>query len=251
MTWNEFNRLHERYSNSASKIFRIGITRHFEKMLEAAKDNNFSNLDLVITRVDHSDIVNSFTKVYQNAGIIMAFNQFDELEGKKAARRYVVIDGERIDIRAEWLRLLEGIVLDQTIPAMGAVMTTSQELFTEFVERGIAEGMTTSEIAKGLRQRWNELLPWRSFNIARTETLSAMNYGGEIGAQATGVNYKKTWLTAMDGRERKAHGMANGQSVSGREKFWIDGEYMKFPGDPSASPGNRVNCRCTVVREVI
>jgi len=219
--------------------------------MEAAQDNRFYNLELVISRVDDTDIRSSFVKVYQDAGIITAFDEFDNMTGKKARRYVEMPDGERVDIRARWLAMLEGIVLDETIPAMGAVMTTSREIFTDFVDNAVREGLSANEIAKGLRKRWDELLPWRSFNIARTETLSALNYGQDLGADATGYRYRKTWLTAMDGRQRDAHGAMNGKSINQGEKFFVDGESLKFPGDPAASAANRVNCRCTVTREVI
>lgn len=247
MTWDEFNILHERYSAKASKTFRKAILRHFEKMLEAAQDNNFLNLDMVITRVDHSDIDKAFVRTYQEAGLPLAFNTFDELSKQKKARKFAGED----EVRENWLRELEGIALDETIPARGAILTTSQKIFIDFVDKGIQEGQTLAQISHGLRDKFQELLPWRSWNIARTETLSALNYGGEIGAMQTGYPYKKTWLTAIDGRERGEHRIANGQTVESYQNFYVGGEMLRFPGDPNASPENRVNCRCVVTREIV
>jgi len=248
MTWDEFNKLHENESSKAVKVFRIAIMRHFEKMLEAAQDNNFNNLDLVLNRVSSEDIKKAFIKIYQTSGLKAGFIAYDEMTGqKKKARMYA---GDT-NVRNNWLSLLEGIALDETIPASGAILTTSQEIFIKFVDAAISEGKTLAQISAGLRNKFKELLPWRSWNIARTETLSALNYGSEIGAEQTGFNYKKTWVATLDGRERQAHRNATGQTVDRFSSFIVGGEIMKFPGDPSASPENRVNCRCTVTREVI
>lgn len=250
MTWEQFNREHERQSKKNERTFRIAIMRHFEKMLEAAEMNNFVNVEQVVSRVDHKDIDNAFIKAYQFSGTTQGFTVYDEMTGGKKARRRMTGDE---DVLGRWLVMLEGIALDETIPARGAILTTSQEIFTKFVNEGIGEGMTVDQIAAGLRNRFEELLPWRSVNIARTETLSAMNYGGEIGAEQTGYRYMKRWLASLDGRERDAHKEAHlfHPPIQSHQSFFVGGEMLKFPGDPAASAENRVNCRCTITREII
>lgn len=57
----------------------------------------------------------------------------------------------------------------------------------------------------------------------------------------------KTWLTILDGRERLAHGEANGQEVPLSRRFLVGGELLNFPGDPSGSLPNIINCRCSLV----
>lgn len=256
MTWNEFNILHEKYSNRSAKIFRLAIIRHFNKMLEAAQMNGFQNLDQILLRVDADDIRTAFKKTYEGAGVDMAFKSYDEMRAGKKARQYIDTDGGRKKVRDEWIRQIEGIILDETIPAQGAVLTTSKEIFVDFVDEALQEGMTTAEIAKGLRKRFREIAPWRSFNIARTETLSAMNFGSEMGAQETGYQYKRTWLASLDGRERKSHAAVHGTTDT--NGVWVveqptggSPDFMRFPGDPRASAANRVNCRCTITRELI
>ena len=58
----------------------------------------------------------------------------------------------------------------------------------------------------------------------------------------------KMWHTIMDGRERAAHGLADGQMVEIDEPFVVGDELMMFPKDTSlgASLDNIINCRCTV-----
>lgn len=58
----------------------------------------------------------------------------------------------------------------------------------------------------------------------------------------------KVWHTIMDGRERPAHGAADGQMVDIFDPFVVGDELMMYPKDMSlgASLSNTVNCRCTV-----
>ena len=248
--WATFNRMHEKSAKKAAPVFGKALMRHFAKMLEAAIQNGFQNLDNVITRVDQSDITKAFILVYQGAGLPMAYLQFDGLVGKKRRRFVEMPDGTKVDVFEKWKQMLTGIVLDETIPARNAILTTSQEIFKKFVTGALEEGQTVTDIATGLRERFTDLQPWRSFNIARTETLSAMNYGGEIGAAETGLEYRKTWLSAMDNRTRPEHMSVDGP-IAEHESFNVGGEMLRFPGDPAASVYNRVNCRCTVIREVV
>jgi hypothetical protein len=41
----------------------------------------------------------------------------------------------------------------------------------------------------------------------------------------------------------------DGQKVGINEMFIVGGENLEFPGDPFGSPGNVINCRCTLFFE--
>lgn len=86
----------------------------------------------------------------------------------------------------------------------------------------------------------------RAERIARTETTGAYN-AGAMQAYAEEQAAVKTWLCAPDDRTRDAHLEANGQVVAVSEPFDVGGELLMYPGDPSGSPGNVINCRCTTI----
>ena len=44
---------------------------------------------------------------------------------------------------------------------------------------------------------------------------------------------------------------ANGQTVDFYDPFIVGGEEMQYPLDPSASPENTINCRCTATYRVV
>lgn len=58
----------------------------------------------------------------------------------------------------------------------------------------------------------------------------------------------KKWKTVLDGRERQAHRLANGQTVPVYDPFVVDRQLLSRPGDISlgATAKNIVNCRCSV-----
>lgn len=85
---------------------------------------------------------------------------------------------------------------------------------------------------------------------ARTAATGAQNAGRVDSyerAQNMGIELEQEWLATLDNRTRDEHRELDGQHVPVGEPFEVDGEEIRYPGDPSA-PGYLVwNCRCTLV----
>ena len=58
---------------------------------------------------------------------------------------------------------------------------------------------------------------------------------------------QKEWIAIQDARTRATHSIASGQRIPLDQKFVVGGERLKYPGDPSGSPGETINCRCSVI----
>lgn len=85
----------------------------------------------------------------------------------------------------------------------------------------------------------------RAERIARTEITGAMNGGGVSVYKSNGIE-RKEWITTLDDLTRETHIQANGQIVTINDTFEVGGEELAHPGDPNGSPGEIVNCRCSV-----
>lgn len=64
----------------------------------------------------------------------------------------------------------------------------------------------------------------------------------------------KRWVPTRDDRTRRGPvfdhlAMENYPAIPLDYKFNVSGELMDRPGDPSASPGNVINCRCALIYE--
>ncbi|MFJ4960249.1 phage minor head protein [Streptomyces sp. NPDC088739] len=92
--------------------------------------------------------------------------------------------------------------------------------------------------------------PWISdaARIAQTETVAATGSGAVEAAQDTYPGATKVWRHRRpdDGHIREAHKDADGQAVPVTDPFVVDTESLMYPGDPSGSPENSINCRCEV-----
>jgi len=91
----------------------------------------------------------------------------------------------------------------------------------------------------------------RARTIARTEIGAAQNAALIIQADGSERRVRKTWAAIDDARTRPAHAAADGQTIDPGEKFSVGGEFLAHPGDPNGSPGNIINCRCTMLLEPI
>ncbi len=96
-----------------------------------------------------------------------------------------------------------------------------------------------------------------AMRIARTEVAGAANGLSHDYASAVnsgGLALQKTWLSTLDERTRGNnpkdefdHVSADGETVGMDEMFEMTGEELEYPGDENGSPGNIINCRCTVI----
>jgi len=113
------------------------------------------------------------------------------------------------------------------------------------LSQGAEQGLTAQEIAGNLNDNFDELTTGRAMTIAQTETNGAYNYASLDAAQDVAPDWNKEWMVTSD-NPRPAHEDADGQEVPIDEPFDVGGEDLMFPGDPSGSEGNVINCQCTM-----
>jgi uncharacterized protein with gpF-like domain len=91
----------------------------------------------------------------------------------------------------------------------------------------------------------------RADTIARSETITALHQAQSDAldqAVQSGAlkadNVTMIWRSAHDKRVREAHRELDGQRIKKGGVFQSSLGPIRFPGDPSAVAGNRINCRC-------
>jgi SPP1 gp7 family putative phage head morphogenesis protein len=175
--------------------------------------------------------------------------------------RLALAFGMQFDVRnflgEKWLR-------DYTLRFAQPIMDTTKGAVKAIVQDALEKGSSIPQMQQRLtalfetwagdrelteedRQWFLERLPAnRTEMIARTETIRASNAGAEALYRDWGVTQKQ-WLATQDDRTRPDHLDADGQVVGMEESFSVGGEGLMYPGDPSGSPDNTINCRCTVL----
>lgn len=136
--------------------------------------------------------------------------------------------------------------------AVWPVSQTTRDQILAVLEQGQREGWGYERIASELRDP--QMTLWRARMIVRTETLKASDIGRKLAADKSDYEVSKEWIAANDHRTRHSHRSVDGSMVEQEAKFavpvyegkiQIGVEMMTGPGDPTASAGNVINCRCT------
>lgn len=192
---------------------------------------------------NQSDLETVLTVLYQNVMLDIGSQVATQISGKKGAvRDFIAKLGKQ---QLEYLLTMAGTKVREICTK------TLAKIRLELTD-GVAQGESIPELAKRIDSLYLEqIIPNRSTVIARTEVVSSSNYASVTSAKQTaqenGLTLQKTWLSTEDDRTRPAHAEADGQTVDMDDSFDVGGEKLAYPGDPSGSPENVIQCRCTVI----
>lgn len=139
------------------------------------------------------------------------------------------------------------IIIDTTRREMVSSLNQAE---TALREEGL--DVTRTSIAATASRILSRSMSPRVGSISTTET-QAPSEEAKFSEASAKKKQQKTWNTILDGLERPAHLLADGQKVAINEPFNVKGELLKQPGDTSlgATIGNVIRCRCGAEYEAI
>ena len=176
--------------------------------------------------------------IEQQVGADVGFDLWDE----QTVRRLIVERPDLMPYYPPQRAINRGIDL-----AYGKRQITAQ------LTSGILQGESIKHLADRLQTNIPNMNRTSAIRAARTAVTGAQNAGrmdSYAAAEGMGIKLKKRWLSTLDNRTRHAHQLLDGQTQPNDKPFHsILGDIM-FPGDPSATPANSYNCRCTLIAEV-
>jgi hypothetical protein len=116
------------------------------------------------------------------------------------------------------------------------------------IETASAQGWTVPETAAEIQAGVYGIAGYTAEALARTDLIGLANGGSIVAArEVMPPGSTKTWLATPDDRTRETHVEADGQTVPMDGQFDVGGELLDYPGDPSGSDEEVINCRCTVI----
>nr|DAN07524.1 MAG TPA: minor capsid protein [Caudoviricetes sp.] len=119
-----------------------------------------------------------------------------------------------------------------------------KKTITQEISRGIASGLPYSDIARNINNVSGSGLS-NAKRIARTEghrIQQTSSRDAQYVAKKKGCDVVKQWDSTLDGRTRDSHARVDGETRELDEEF---SNGLMFPGDPSGSAAEVINCRCT------
>jgi len=168
-----------------------------------------------------------------------------EVGGRFARRQYnKLVDQKAMgDIDDELDRLMEAFARSQMGDITKSIQDTSASLYASI---GADEALTLDQRIKA----FDKMIIERSRIVTQNEITRASNVGQDMGADAAvrvaASRYVKTWIATIDAVVRDAHADADGQVARGHEFFTVGSDALRYPGDPSGSVENTINCRCVL-----
>lgn len=118
---------------------------------------------------------------------------------------------------------------------------------TAQISRGVATGMSYSQMAQQLagytKTGYNNAVRITRTEGHRIQQKSTMD--ACYAARERGADVVKQWDATMDANTRESHQMVDGEIRALDEKF---SNGLMYPGDPSGSAAEVINCRCVLLQ---
>lgn len=187
---------------------------------------------------------------------LLTLNMFDmptrsDLHARAAAvlRRRLRIDAEVVYARANSVPQIQTFIQEHVHSIRGRVMDVVGRVFrrTEQVVREAPPEQAraqTDPVFDPLDPQWQAAVD----TVAQTQATGVLNDAvSEASRQAaadSGRQLEVQWVAILDTHTRLGHAEADGQRQPLGVPFEVDGEPLRFPGDPRGSLDNIVNCRC-------
>lgn len=236
--WSIVNRSRASFTRSATTRTRKALNLQIKPILDKLKTGAIPTDDFIDTVITQEPIKQMMIDIHYSVGKKFAAAVF------KSFQKAQIEFSEDIFMN-NVLSMIEG---------QGAVMITAIDQATKnSIKRVIAQeikrGADINQIALEISKKLKKGSFIRSITIARTEVIRASNAGALTGANMTKLALQKEWISTLDDRTRQNgydHVDANGQKVGINESFLVSGEMLDHPASFDGSPGNTINCRCTI-----
>lgn len=223
-----------KYSRAFNNILKSQFSTFAEDLKSHGKQIALHNLQRSI--ID-KDLGSTLLSLYKEVGLSIAIST---TRGIKLNLKSGILGKN-----PKWIRdIINYFRVKLLNKAVIPITQTTKDQILEVLSKGEQEGWGIDEMASRLKSP--DLTLYRAQRIARTETAKAAFVGRKIAVQDIGFEMNKEWISAHDNRVRDAHREADGTIIPEDEQFTVDDELLDGPGDPSGSPENIINCRCTL-----
>jgi hypothetical protein len=203
--------------------------------------------ELVEAEIKPQYIEIAYENLYRDVAVHFAISTQRAIEArsKKAVEPTSFISWVSNFVKTKGVLRITGIV-DNIKRDVGSVLSSA-----------VKAGLSIANTVQLFEERRIGYEPYRAARIARTEIISASNYGSQEGAKATGLQLRKEWISTQSIRTRTIprdgfdHLEMDGKTVLFEEKFKVPKrsggfEEMNLPGDHDGSAANVINCRCAI-----
>ena len=232
--WHRQNRLREPFIRQYEARLKTYYNKMASEVFEAYNTGSSTILNLKINdfRKELQDIFRIQYTVIANAFKNYALDRMQNVK----------------DFDSDFDRKLNLYIEENIGTLVTDINETTRKRIVDAINTGYNSGLSDAETGTLLRNTIIGFGVARANLIARTETHRTASWANETTAENMNIaGTKKEWIAIQDARTRVTHSIASGQQIPLDQKFVVGGERLKYPGDPSGSAGETINCRCSVI----
>lgn len=194
--------------------------------------------------VDEFYLPDFYKKLYAGVGGYWARRQYNDLLGLKADIRDAVWS---IELQ-QWVSANTGELI---VSVQGTLKKWVAKTVQDYVNIALEEGIGLEQLtqrAKGiLKASYTGYETHKIRQIVSQEVLSAYSVSNKIGADASGLDYTKTWIHSGARHPHLTHLAINGVTVLKNQDFDVGGEKASYPRDQRLSAGSSIGCMCACI----
>ena len=196
-----------------------------------------------------TELIDILASIYAETGVRMARVAYRETLRKYPVRKPEQKAGGLMGIASSWLAAVRNALNRFALIFVTDISRTTREQILAIFDKAAQEGWSYEKIAQvmlesGMAQR-------RARVIARTEVHRGGMLGSLEGARSLPYEAQKVWVSGSGNRVRREprdrfdHVELQGQTRDLEVPFRNEEDIM-YPGDPNASKGNSIQCRCVM-----
>ncbi len=129
-------------------------------------------------------------------------------------------------------------------PLLADSLAHQAHALTEQIGEADLDGKALPGITDTARSWGRSLATWAGTAAGRLATATIESARDQAATASARAGLVRRWVSHDDGRTRPDHDAADGQTRPVGDPFTIGDDLLRHPGDPTAPPGQTVNCRC-------
>jgi hypothetical protein len=224
------------------------LWKQYTSAAEEIREGNIQAIGFAV-RSHTDEMITAFQKNFRS---VFSFILEETLESVANISKSYNSSILKKDIPYDFWNFANDFIRRHTALRITQINQTTINIVRNIIDKGLKDGKSDIEIAKDLNEVKQISTLTRSKRIARTEIHSVTNSGIQNVVKQTNLAQSKEWVAALDERVRTEHGDsypfgANGEEVDFNDTYNGTGEPLRFPGDPSGSAWNIINCRCVEI----
>ena len=247
---NKFIRSRNAIERKGITLIRRALSVQYKSFLDKAKQTDKSQWPQLVDNLSEEPIRRFFELFYPMSAKLAVMVRNNMIKGK-ATEEDAIYEGIFQN------KLLSLIRHDNIASITNTSQKEIRKIINSLIEETELQGWgidkMTSELYRQIGKNLRGNGYARARAIAQTEIISASNQAAEFAAQSTGYEYKKFWSTSGLPGIRSTHIEAEQYSnaVNGLMPNQTFPNGLLYPGDPAGSAEEIINCRCTLLHEII